>query len=138
MIWPTKSYDEMFAHKSYVVKHDGVVYHFYCAVNNDQQRGIAVATSVPMGRSAVRLPEPERKGRRTVTSLNEGWTAATVPDGSPSGVTIPHNFDDYYGYRYRTRSADDANNDEIYLGENGSFATGKFAKALNKMKNPAE
>ena len=99
LIWPTKSYDEMFAHKSYVVKHDGVVYHFYCAVNNDQQRGIAVATSVPMGRSAVRFPEPERKGRRTVTSLNEGWTAATVPDGSPSGVTIPHNFDDYYGYR---------------------------------------
>ena len=99
LIWPTKSYDEMFAHKSYVVKHDGVVYHFYCAVNNDQQRGIAVATSVPMGRSAVRFPESERKGRRTVTSLNEGWTAATVPDGSPSGVTIPHNFDDYYGYR---------------------------------------
>ena len=99
LIWPTKSYDEMFAHKSYVVKHDGVVYHFYCAVNNDQQRGIAVATSVPMGRSAVRFPEPERKGHRTITSLNEGWTAATVPDGSPSGVTIPHNFDDYYGYR---------------------------------------
>lgn len=99
LIIPSKSYDEMFAHKSYVVKHDGVVYHFYCAVNNDQQRGIAVATSVPMGRSAVRFPEPERKGRRTITSLNEGWTAATVPDGSPSDVTIPHNFDDYYGYR---------------------------------------
>ena len=99
LIIPSKSYDEMFAHKSYVVKHDGVVYHFYCAVNNDQQRGIAVATSVPMGRSAVRFPEPDRKGRRTITSLNDGWTAATVPDGSPSGVTIPHNFDDYYGYR---------------------------------------
>ena len=99
LIWPTKQYDEMFAHKSYVVKHDGVVYHFYCAVNNDQQRGIAVATSVPMGRSEVRFPEPERKGRRTITPLNDGWTAATVPDGFPSGVNIPHNFDDYYGYR---------------------------------------
>ena len=99
LIWPTKPYDEMFAHKSYVVKHNGVVYHFYCAVNNDQQRGIAVATSVPMGRSEVRFPEPERKGRRTITSLNEGWTAATVPDGYPSGINIPHNFDDYYGYR---------------------------------------
>ena len=99
LIWPTKPYDEMFAHKSYVVKHDGVVYHFYCAVNNDQQRGIAVATSVPMGRSSVSFPAPERKGRRTVTSLNDGWEAATVPDGSPSGVTLPHNFDDYYGYR---------------------------------------
>ena len=55
LIIPSKPYDEMFAHKSYVVKHDGVVYHFYCAVNNDQQRGIAVATSVPMGRSNVTL-----------------------------------------------------------------------------------
>ena len=109
LIIPSKPYDEMFAHKSYVVKHDGVVYHFYCAVNNDQQRGIAVATSVPLGRSEVRFPEPETKGPRVLTSLNEGWTAAivpdsslskaTVPDGLPSGVTLPHNFDDYYGYR---------------------------------------
>ena len=101
LIWPTKSYDEMFAHKSYVVKHDGVVYHFYCAVNNDQQRGIAVATSVPMGRSEVRFPEPERKGRRTVTSLNEGWKAHCLVgrDTIATNVTVPHNFDDYYGYR---------------------------------------
>ena len=101
LIWPTKPYDEMFAHKSYVVKHDGVVYHFYCAVNNDQQRGIAVATSVPMGRSEVRFPEPERKGRRTITSLNEGWTAHCLAgrDTIATKVTVPHNFDDYYGYR---------------------------------------
>ena len=101
LIWPTKSYDEMFAHKSYVVKHDGVVYHFYCAVNNDQQRGIAVATSVPMGRSEVRFPEPERKGRRTITSLNEGWMAHCLVgrDTIATNVTVPHNFDDYYGYR---------------------------------------
>ena len=100
LIWPTKSYDEMFAHKSYVVKHDGVVYHFYCAVNNDQQRGIAVATSVPMGRSEVRFPEPERKGRRTITSLNEGWMAHCLVgrDTIATNVTVPHNFDDYYGY----------------------------------------
>ena len=101
LIWPTKQYDEMFAHKSYVVKHDGVVYHFYCAVNNDQQRGIAVATSVPMGRSEVRFPEPERKGRRTITSLNEGWMAHCLVgrDTIAANVTVPHNFDDYYGYR---------------------------------------
>ena len=61
LIWPTKKYDEMFAHKSYVMKHKGVVYHFYCAVNNDGQRGIALATSTPMGRSAVRFPVPERQ-----------------------------------------------------------------------------
>jgi hypothetical protein len=100
LIWPTKSYDEMFAHKSYVVKHDGVVYHFYCAVNNDQQRGIAVATSAPMGRSEVRFPEPEHKGRRTITSLNENWTAhCSVAHDSIVSVNLPHNFDDYYGYR---------------------------------------
>ena len=99
LIWPTKSYDEMFAHKSYVIKHDGVVYHFYCAVNNDQQRGIAVATSIPMGRSNVSFPEPERKGRRTITSLNEGWTGFVCGDTITTNITLPHNFDDYHGYR---------------------------------------
>ena len=100
LIIPSRPYDEMFAHKSYVVKHDGVVYHFYCAVNNDQQRGIAVATSVPMGRSNVTFPQPERKGRRTLTSLNEGWKAwlTEAPDSVVS-TNLPHNFDDYYGYR---------------------------------------
>ena len=100
LIIPSKPYDEMFAHKSYVVKHDGVVYHFYCAVNNDQQRGIAVATSVPMGRSEVRFPAPERKGRRNITSLNDGWTAhCSVAHDSVVSINLPHNFDDYYGYR---------------------------------------
>ncbi|MBO6189161.1 MAG: beta-galactosidase, partial [Prevotella sp.] len=101
LIIPSKPYDEMFAHKSYVVKHDGVVYHFYCAVNNDQQRGIAVATSVPMGRSAVRFPAPERKGRRRLTALNDGWTARcnVGRDTMATTVNLPHNFDDYYGYR---------------------------------------
>ena len=100
LIIPSKPYDEMFAHKSYVVKHNGVVYHFYCAVNNDQQRGIAVATSVPMGRSEVRFPEAERKGRRNIISLNDGWQAMVVGrDSIATTVNVPHNFDDYYGYR---------------------------------------
>lgn len=104
LIVPSKSYDEMFAHKSYVVKHDGVVYHFYCAVNNDQQRGIAVATSVPLGRSNVTFPAPERKGRRTITSLNDGWewrltTPSASKEANSGSGAIPHNFDDYYGYR---------------------------------------
>lgn len=104
LIVPSKPYDEMFAHKSYVVKHDGVVYHFYCAVNNDQQRGIAVATSVPLGRSNITFSTPQRKGRRTITSLNDGWEwnlttpSASKEENSGSGA-IPHNFDDYYGYR---------------------------------------
>ena len=100
LIWPTKKYDEMFAHKSYVVKHDGVVYHFYCAVNNDGQRGIALATSIPMGRSSVRFPTPEPKGKRLFTSLNNNWAAKVVSDSqSAKSINLPHNFDDYYGYR---------------------------------------
>ena len=43
LVYPSKPYDDMFAHKSYVLKHQGVVYHFYCAVNHAGQRGIAVA-----------------------------------------------------------------------------------------------
>jgi len=100
LIWPTKTYDEMFAHKSYVLKHNGVVYHFYCAVNNDQQRGIAVATSVPMGRSQVHFPAPERKDRRTITSLNDNWQSLVVGrDSIATTINVPHNYDDYYGYR---------------------------------------
>jgi hypothetical protein len=32
-----------------------VVYHFYCAVNKKEQRGIAVATSRDLGKSKVRF-----------------------------------------------------------------------------------
>ena len=64
-----------------VVKHDGVVYHFYCAVNNAEQRGIAIATSKPMGRSAVRFPKPEIKNRRQIIELNEGWKTWRVENG---------------------------------------------------------
>ena len=100
LIYPTKPYDEMFAHKSFVVKHDGVVYHFYCAVNNDEQRGIAVATSRPMGRSKVHFVAPDRKQRREVKELAEGWTTwLEGKEAERQTVAVPHNWDDYYGYR---------------------------------------
>ena len=100
LIYPTKPYDDMFAHKSYVVKHDGIVYHFYCAVNQAGQRGIALATSTPLGRSEVSFPLPEKTGRRTLIPLNDGWQVSLSPiTHHPSPVTLPHNFDDYYGYR---------------------------------------
>jgi predicted GH43/DUF377 family glycosyl hydrolase len=51
LIKSSEPYDEKYAHKSCVVKWKGVVYHFYNAVNNKEQRGIAVATSVDMGKS---------------------------------------------------------------------------------------
>lgn len=53
LISSSEPYDEQYAHKSYVVKWEGVVYHFYCAVNKKQQRGIAVATSKDLGKSEL-------------------------------------------------------------------------------------
>lgn len=53
LIKPSEPYDNVYAHKSFVVKWKGVVYHFYCAVNNKDQRGIAVATSKDMGKGKL-------------------------------------------------------------------------------------
>lgn len=53
LIAPSEPYDELFAHKSFVIKWKGTVYHFYCAVNKKEQRGIAVATSKDLGKSAM-------------------------------------------------------------------------------------
>ncbi|MEO7699137.1 MAG: glycosylase [Opitutus sp.] len=44
LIEPSVPYDEKFAHKPWVLKHEGVVYHFYCAVGTEG-RVIALATS---------------------------------------------------------------------------------------------
>ena len=107
LVYPSKPYDDMFAHKSYVLKHQGVVYHFYCAVNHAGQRGIAVATSVPMGRSQVSFPTPEKKGKRQIVSLNQNWQVTFGKTSEDSitkkmgtfRVNVPNNLDDYYGYR---------------------------------------
>ena len=100
LIVPSKPYDDLFAHKSYVIQHNGVVYHFYCAVNKFDQRGIAVATSKPMGKSEVNFPAPEINERRTTINLNTGWKTSINKD--TFSVNIPHNWDDYYGYRQLT------------------------------------
>ena len=60
LIEPSEPYDNLYAHKSYVVKHKGVVYHFYCAVNKKDQRGIAVATSKDMGKSTVSFVDDKK------------------------------------------------------------------------------
>ena len=61
LIQSSEPYDELYAHKSFVLKHKGVVYHFYCAVNKSEQRGIAVATSRDLGKSAVQFVTPDHK-----------------------------------------------------------------------------
>lgn len=64
LIESSEPYDNMFAHKSFVVKHDGVVYHFYCAVNKSEQRGIAVATSKDLGKSETNFVAPPEKKKK--------------------------------------------------------------------------
>lgn len=54
LIESSEPYDEVFAHKSFVVKYKGTVYHFYCAVDKKGNRSIALATSKP-------LPPPSTK-----------------------------------------------------------------------------
>ena len=44
LIEPSEPWDATFAHKPWMLKWDGVVYHFYCAVGNEG-RAIALATS---------------------------------------------------------------------------------------------
>ncbi len=95
LITPSKPYDEMFAHKSYVVCHNDTVYHFYCAVNNSGQRGIAVATSKPVGKSEVNFPEPNATGKRFKTSLDDNWTITF--NRKTFVKDVPFNLDDYYG-----------------------------------------
>ncbi len=110
LIIPSKPYDEMFAHKSYVVNVGDTVYHFYCAVNNAGQRGIALATSTHLGKSEVHFPTPKPTGHRYTTTLNEGWevemkssstnvkeTAVSQEARRTMRVDVPVNLDDYYG-----------------------------------------
>ncbi len=66
LIKSSEVYDGQFAHKSYVIKYKGVVYHFYCAVNKADQRGIAVATSKDLGQSSVHFVAPPPQKARSV------------------------------------------------------------------------
>ena len=53
LIEPSEPFDKTYAHKPWVVKWNGVVYHFYCAVGNEG-RVIAVATSKDLKNPAAR------------------------------------------------------------------------------------
>lgn len=61
LIQSSEPFDNEFAHKSCVIYWKGTVYHFYCAVDKSQQRGIAVATSKDMGKSEVNFVAPPVK-----------------------------------------------------------------------------
>jgi predicted GH43/DUF377 family glycosyl hydrolase len=66
LIEPSEPWDSEFAHKPWVLKHSGVVYHFYCAVGN-QGRTIALATSRPM-KEARSAGDPDPDYIRVITS----------------------------------------------------------------------
>lgn len=53
LIESSEAYDALYAHKSFVIKHKGVVYHYYCAVDKDGNRGLALATSKDIGKSQL-------------------------------------------------------------------------------------
>ena len=54
LVSPSESWDAEYAHKPWVLKYKGVVYHFYCAVG-DRGRVIALATSKDMGKSGLSI-----------------------------------------------------------------------------------
>lgn len=51
LIAPSEPYDAKYAHKPCVIRWEGVTYHFYNAVDKENRRGLALATSVDLGRS---------------------------------------------------------------------------------------
>lgn len=53
LISPSEDFDRQYAHKPFVIKHKDVVYHFYCAVDEKGNRGIALATSKDIGKSKL-------------------------------------------------------------------------------------
>lgn len=57
LVSPSEPYDDLFAHKPCMIKYKGIVYHFYCSVNQQGQRAIAVATSADVGKSTLHFPE---------------------------------------------------------------------------------
>ena len=59
LIEPSEEFDAQYAHKPCVIKYKGVVYHFYCAVDKQGNRGIALSTSKEMGKSKIHFPKKQ-------------------------------------------------------------------------------
>ena len=55
LVEPSEPWDDRYAHKPCIIKWNGTVYHFYCAVNKSNHRGIALATSQDKGKSKLFL-----------------------------------------------------------------------------------
>ena len=57
LIAPSEEYDARYAHKPCVIYRDGIVYHYYNAVDKAGNRGLALATSRPIGQSGKSFPK---------------------------------------------------------------------------------
>ncbi|MCX2481843.1 DUF4982 domain-containing protein [Pedobacter sp. MC2016-15] len=103
LIGSSRPYDEEFAHKSFVLKHKGIVYHYYCAVNKAGQRGIAVATSKDLGTSKLNFAAANpQQAQRLELDFNRNWkfqtgdskeaSSAQFNDQGWRKITLPHDW----------------------------------------------
>lgn len=95
LIYPSESYDARYAHKPFVVKHDGVVYHFYCAVDKQRHRTIALATSKDM-KAPEEINNPILSGFHpdpTVCRVGEDYYLCTSSFTWYPGLPIYHSRD---------------------------------------------
>jgi beta-galactosidase len=102
LIEPSESYDEVFAHKSFVINYKGTVYHFYCGVDKKGNRGIAVATSSDKGKSGLGFSGALRAQSSYRENFDAGWRfflgddpAASRPDYNDLSwrkLDLPHDW----------------------------------------------
>ena len=83
LVEPSEPYDNQFAHKPWVLKHEGVVYHFYCAVG-DQGRVIALATSKDLRGTEISDLDTEGTERG-----HGGHGGVASGDAPPADATLP-------------------------------------------------
>ncbi|MCS7091116.1 MAG: GDSL-type esterase/lipase family protein [Verrucomicrobiota bacterium] len=89
LVAPSEPWDREFAHKPWVLKYEGVVYHFYCAVG-DQGRVIALATSRDL-RAEQRPPAPPPLP--TLWLIGDSTVQTTTAGQMGWGTPLPRFFD---------------------------------------------
>lgn len=119
----SESYDNKHAHKPWIIKHDEVVYHFYCARSTDgSPRGIALATSVDLkAERALSDTAISVKGDaenvaaiyKTTLGIYEGATAAQIKDEIESVLGGEQS--------YEITSGGETVDDEAAVSENSTF-----------------
>jgi lysophospholipase L1-like esterase/predicted GH43/DUF377 family glycosyl hydrolase len=88
LVAPSEPWDREFAHKPWVLKHNGVVYHFYCAVG-DQGRVIALATSRDL---RAQPPPPPTPPLPTLWLIGDSTVQTTTPGQMGWGTQLPRFF----------------------------------------------